>query len=62
MDNMRKTQNGFGGNNWKPDARNGMGGLEPEDDSDEEEGVDDDEEEDGDLENEEDEDESDHNF
>ena len=63
-DRMRQTQNGFGKQKWKPGEHEAMGGLQPEDDSDEEEGIEDDEddEEDEGIEQDDDEEESDHNF
>lgn len=62
-DQMRQTQNGFGKGKWKPDQQ--IGGLQPDEDSDEDEGVDDDDEEDDDednIEQDDDDEESDHNF
>jgi hypothetical protein len=62
-DQMRQTQNGFGKQKWKPGDHEAIGGLQPDDDSDEEEGVDDEDEDDDENIDQDDEDEeSDHNF
>jgi hypothetical protein len=60
---MRQTQNGFAKQSkWKPGEHEAIGGLQPEDDS-EEEGLEDEEEEDDENIDQDDEDEgSDHNF
>jgi len=61
---MRQTQNGFGKQKWKPGDHEAIGGLQPDDDSDEEEGVDDedDEDEDENIDQDDEDEESDHNF
>ena len=63
-DQMRQTQNGFGQGKWKPEHEP-IGGLQPDDDSDEDGEVDDEDEEDEDddqIEQDDDDEESDHNF
>lgn len=63
-DQMRQTQNGFGKGKWKPGDNQQIGGLQPDEDSDEDEGVDDEDEEDDDdaIEQDDEDEESDHNF